>query len=62
MTSTEMDVLITELDKQGAAPEYAMYVNTSQALAIDDMVGSMGGAAGFASATVGVNAFGGSRF
>jgi len=56
---TEMDVLITELDKQGAAPEYAMYVNTSQALAIDDMVGSMGGAAGFASATVGVNAFGG---
>jgi hypothetical protein len=49
---TEMDVLITELDKQGAAPEYAMYVNTSQALAIDDMVASLNGAAGFASATV----------
>jgi len=55
----EMDILIEELDKQGAAPEYAMYVNTSQALAIDDMVASLNGAAGFASATVGVGAFGG---
>jgi len=56
---TEMDVLITELDKQGAAPEYAMYVNTSQTLAIDDMVASLNGAAGFADATTGINAFGG---
>jgi len=55
----EMDLLIEELDKQGAAPEYAMYVNTTQALAIDDMVASLNGAAGFASATVGVGAFGG---
>ena len=56
---TEFDVLITELDKQGAAPEYAMYVNTAQALAIDDMVASLNGAAGFADATNGINAFGG---
>jgi hypothetical protein len=56
---TEFDVLITELDKQGAAPEYAMYVNTAQALAIDNMVASLNGAAGFADSTMGVNAFGG---
>jgi hypothetical protein len=56
---TEFDILVTELDKQGAAPEYAMYVNTAQALAIDNMVASLNGAAGFADATVGVNAFGG---
>ena len=55
----EMDILIAELDKQGAAPEYAMYVNTAQDLDIDDMVASLNGAAGFASATIGVNAFGG---
>jgi len=56
---TEMDILITELDKQGATPEYAMYVNTAQDLALDDMVASLNGAAGFASSTIGVNAFGG---
>lgn len=56
---TEMDILIAELDKQGATPEYAMYVNTAQDLAIDDMVASLNGAAGFANSTVGVNAFGG---
>lgn len=55
----EMDILVAELDKQGAAPEYAMYVNTQQDLDIDDMVASLNGAAGFASATVGVGAFGG---
>ena len=56
---TEMDILIAELDKQGATPEYAMYVNTAQDLALDDMVASLNGAAGFASSTIGVNAFGG---
>lgn len=56
---TEMDVLVTQLDKQGAAPEYAMYVNTAQSLAIDDMVGSLNGAVGFGDATNGINAFGG---
>ena len=55
----EMDILIEELDKQGAAPEYAMYVNTSQALAIDDMVASLNGAAGFTDTTNGLSAFGG---
>ena len=57
----DMDILIEELDKQGAAPEYAMYVDTSQALAIDDMVASLNGAAGFASGgvTTGLGAFGG---
>ena len=55
----EMDLLIEELDKQGAAPEYAMYVNTSQALAIDDMVASLNGAAGFTTTTTGIGAFGG---
>lgn len=54
-----MDILIEDLDQQGAAPEYAMYVNTSQALAIDDMVASLNGAAGFTDATVGLGAFGG---
>jgi hypothetical protein len=56
---TEMDILIEELDKQGAAPEYAMYVNTLQALAIDDMVASLNGAAGFQDVTSGISAFGG---
>lgn len=55
----EIDILIAELDKQGATPEYAMYVNSAQDLAIDDMVASLNGAAGFASSTIGVNAFGG---
>ena len=55
----ELDVLIAELDKQGAAPEYAMYVNTTQGLAIDDMVATMNGAAGFGDGTNGISAFGG---
>ena len=54
-----MDTLIENLDQQGAAPEYAMYVNTAQALEIDDMVASLNGAAGFANTTTGINAFGG---
>ena len=37
-TLDELDVLITALDKQGAMPEYAMYVNRLQDLAIDDMI------------------------
>ena len=54
-----IDTLIENLDQQGAAPEYAMYVNTAQALEIDDMVASLNGAAGFANTTAGINAFGG---
>jgi hypothetical protein len=37
-TLDELDVLITALDKQGSMPEYAMYVNRLQDLAIDDMI------------------------
>ncbi len=34
----DIDAVIRELDKQGAPAEYAMYVNTDQSLAIDDML------------------------
>ena len=34
----EFDSIILELDKQGAPSEYAMYVNRTQSLAIDDML------------------------
>jgi hypothetical protein len=37
-TLAELDGIITALDKQGAMPEYAMYVNRLQDLAIDDMI------------------------
>lgn len=59
-TLTELDAIVTELDKQGAAPEYAIYGNTSQMLAIDDMVATLNGASGFASGgpTTGAAAFG----
>ena len=36
----EFDNIIIELDKQGAPAEYAMYVNRTQDLAIDDMLAS----------------------
>ncbi len=36
----EFDNIILELDKQGAPAEYAMYVNRTQDLAIDDMLAS----------------------
>ena len=36
----EFDSIILELDKQGAPSEYAMYVNRTQSLAIDDMLAS----------------------
>jgi hypothetical protein len=34
----ELDAIITALDKQGSMPEYAMYLNRLQDLAIDDMI------------------------
>jgi hypothetical protein len=37
-TLDELDAIITALDKQGAMPEYAMYLNRLQDLAIDDMI------------------------
>jgi len=36
----ELDLLILELDKEGAPNEYAMYLNRKQSLAIDDMLAS----------------------
>ena len=45
-TFTEFDLILTELDKQGAPSEYAMYLNRKQSLAIDDML-----AAGIATQT-----------
>lgn len=35
---SELDAVITALDKQGAMPEYAIYVNRLQDLAFDDMI------------------------
>ena len=37
-TIADVDALVKELDRQGAAPEYAMYVNRHQALKIDDLL------------------------
>ena len=55
-TLTEMDAIITELDKQGAAPEYCIYGNTAQMLALDDMVAA--GASAGTALTTGAAAFG----
>jgi len=59
-TLAEIDAIITELDKQGAAPEYAVYGNTTQMLAIDDMVASLNGSVGsvYGTPTNGAMAFG----
>ena len=35
---SEIDTIIKELDKQGANPEYAMYLNTALSLQIDDLI------------------------
>jgi len=37
-TISDVDSLVKELDRQGASPEYALYVNRHQALKIDDML------------------------
>ena len=37
-TISDVDALVKELDRQGASPEYALYVNRHQALKIDDML------------------------
>ena len=57
-TIAELDAIIAELDKQGASPEYCIYGNTSQMLAIDNMVATLNGSAGFGSVTSGAGAFG----
>jgi hypothetical protein len=53
-----LDLLVAELDKQGSAPEYAIYANTAEMLALDDMVASLNGAAGFGDPTNGPMAYG----
>ena len=48
----DIDAIIVELDKQGGAAEYAMYVDRATDLAIDDMIA--GGGAALSAATSGV--------
>ena len=57
-TLSNLDLIIAELDKQGSAPEYAVYSNTKQMLALDDMVAGLNGSAGFGDPTNGPMAFG----
>ena len=54
---TDVDAIITELDKQGGAPEYAMYVNREQDLKIDNLIAS-GLATAVTGVTTGAQAFG----
>ena len=53
----DVDAIITELDKQGGAPEYAMYVNREQDLKIDNLIAS-GLATAVTGVTTGAQAFG----
>ncbi len=39
-TFTDFDPILLQLDKEGASSEYAMYLNRTQSLAIDDMLAS----------------------
>ena len=57
-TLTEVDDIVRIFDEQGAASEYALYVNRAQDLAIDDMLAAGQLAAGTANTTVGAAAFG----
>lgn len=54
---SDLDSIIIELDKQGAAPEYAIYANSATMLALDDMV-AQGLATAVAGVTNGAAAFG----
>lgn len=55
---TDLDLIVAELDKQGSAPEYAIYANTTEMLKLDDMVASLNGSAGFGDPTNGAMAYG----
>jgi hypothetical protein len=56
-TLTDVDALVTEFDKQGASPEYAMYVNRQQDLYLDDLIArGLGATANIP--TIGSQAFG----
>ena len=55
---SEVDDIVKVFDKEGAASEYALYVNRAQDLAIDDMLAAGQLASGTAATTVGAAAFG----
>jgi hypothetical protein len=55
---SEVDDIVKIFDQQGAASEYALYVNRAQDLAIDDMLAAGQLASGTANTTVGAAAFG----
>ena len=57
-TIGEVDDIVKIFDQQGAASEYALYVNRAQDLAIDDMLAAGQLASGTAATTVGAAAFG----
>jgi hypothetical protein len=57
-TIAEVDDIVKVFDKEGAASEYALYVNRSQDLAIDDMLAAGQLASGTSATTVGAAAFG----
>ena len=52
----DLDALITQMDKQGAPSEYAIYANTSQLLKLDNMLAN-GGASSTSGAAVNYGAF-----
>ena len=54
---SDIDAIVKELDKQGAAPEYCIYANSATMLALDDMV-AKGLATSVTGVTSGAQAFG----
>ena len=58
----DIDALITQMDKQGAPSEYAIYANTAQMLALDNMLAGAGsGTSGAGFAGVNYGAFNNDR-
>ena len=57
-TLTDVDAIVTEFDKQGSSPEYAMYVNRQQDLLLDDLIARGLNGATANVATIGSQAFG----
>ncbi len=55
---TEVDDIVKVFDKEGAASEYALYVNRAQDLAIDDMLAAGQLVSGTSATTLGAAAFG----
>ena len=57
-TLTDLDDIIKELDKQGGAPEYALYLNRAADLAIDDLIARGLSTTATAYPTIGGQAYG----